>query len=221
MLWPMTTTVAVRGEAIREVDPEIATVLVTCTARDKDRSTTLSRLSARVEAVRSTLAGYSDALERHETSRLSVYAETRGRGERVAAYVGTANTSITITDLDVVGEMMLRLADLDQIAVNGPFWALRPGSPVYREARNAAVAEAIERAREYAAALGAHITALVELTDNGMCGGAVPLAFASRKMMDLAGPPEMDLDPQRQTIQANVEARFEISDPTVLAEPLD
>jgi hypothetical protein len=54
-----------------------------------------------------------------------------------------------------------------------------------------------------------------------MSGGAVPLAFASRKMMDLAGSPEMDLDPQRQTIQANVEARFEISDPTVLAEPLD
>ena len=220
----MTATVAVRGESTREVDPEIATFTVTCSARDKDRSATLSRLATRVEALRGTLETYAGALEKHETSRLSVYAEMGRRGERVTAYVGSAMTSVTVTDLDAVGEMMMRIADLDQVVVNGPYWALRPGSPVYREARQAAIADAVTRAREYATALGSHVTGLVELTDVGMGGGPVPLAaFASRKMaLDLAGEaPELDLDPQRQQVTANVEGRFTISDPTVLNDPLD
>jgi uncharacterized protein len=220
----MTATVAVRGEATREVDPEIATFMVTCSARDRDRSATLSRLAARVEALRGMLQTYAGALEKHETSRLSVYAETSRRGERVSAYVGNATTTVTVTDLDAVGEIMVRIADLEQVTVDGPFWALRPGSPVYREARQAAIADAVERAREYAAALGSHVTGLIEMSDIGMPGGAVPLAFASRKMaaQDLAGGmPELDLDPQRLQITANVEGRFTISDPTVLTDPLD
>jgi hypothetical protein len=33
--------------------------------------------------------------------------------------------------------------------------------------------------------------------------------------------PEIDLDPQLQTVHSVVEARFAISDPTALAEPVD
>lgn len=219
----MTATVAVRGEATREVDPEIATFTVTCSARDKDRAATLARLAARVETLRGTLEHYAGALENHETSRLSVYGESGRRGERVTAYVGNATTTVTVTDLDTVGEMMLRIADIDQVTVHGPFWSLRPASPVYRELRQAAIADAVTRAREYAGALGSHVTGLVELTDVGMGGGAVPMGFGARKMAQslAGGAPELDLDPQRQQVTANVEGRFTISDPTVLHDPLD
>jgi hypothetical protein len=36
-----------------------------------------------------------------------------------------------------------------------------------------------------------------------------------------AEQPELNLDPQLQQITAEIEARFTISDPTVLAAPLD
>ncbi|HTF08628.1 MAG TPA: SIMPL domain-containing protein, partial [Asanoa sp.] len=39
--------VAVRGEAVREVPPEIARFAVTVVARDKDRQATLRRLAER------------------------------------------------------------------------------------------------------------------------------------------------------------------------------
>ena len=62
---------------------------------------------------------------------------------------------------------MLRLADQDQVEVAGPWWSLRPDSPAHREARHAAIADALLRAREYAEALGARVTALLELADAG------------------------------------------------------
>ncbi len=216
-------TVAVRGESSREVDPELAEFTVTVSARDRDRAATLARLSERVAAVRRILDGYSAAISKRETSRMSVFAETKKSGEKISAYVGNATTTVTVTDLDVVGEMMLRVADADQVAVNGPFWSVRPGSPVYREARHAAIAEAVTRAQEYAEALGARVIGLVEISDAGMSGGSgmrvVPLSW--RAASAPAGQPELDLDPQRQQIQATVEGRFLISEPTILNQPVD
>lgn len=217
--------VAVRGESTREVDPEIASFTVTVSARDRDRATTLARLSTRVDALRSVLDGYAAAIEKRETSRLSVYAETARRGEKVSAYVGSTTTTVTVVDLDVVGEMMLRVADQDQVTVAGPYWSLRPASPVYREARQAAIADALERAREYASALGAHVTGLVEITDSGMSGGSMhTMKFAAQAMsrgMPAGATPEIDLDPQRQQVNAQIEGRFTISAPSVLAQPVD
>jgi uncharacterized protein YggE len=216
--------VAVRGESTRTVDPEIAEFTVTVHARDKDRATTLARLAERVAAVRSVLDAYAVAIEKHETSRMSVYAQTKRSGERVLAYVGNATTQVTVTDLDVVGEMMLRLADQDQVTVNGPIWSVRPASPVFREARHAAIADAVTRAKEYAEALGARVIGLVELTDVGMSGGGgfQPMfARAAALGGAPAGTPDLDLDPQRQQIQAQIEGRFRISDPAILTDPVD
>ena len=225
MTAPSAPTVAVRGESTREVDPEIAEFTVTVNARDKDRATTLKRLADRVAAVRTILDGYAAAIEKQETSRMSVFAETKRSGEKITAYVGNASTTVTVTDLDMLGEMMLRVVDNDQTAVNGPFWSVRPGSPVYREARHAAIADAITRAKEYAEALGARVIGLVELTDVGMSSPTMaPMAarFSSKApgVYD-GGRPDLNLDPQRQQINAQVEGRFRISEPTVLDDPLD
>jgi uncharacterized protein len=131
---------------------------------------------------------------------------------------------VTVTDLDVIGEMMLRISGVPQVSANGPFWSVRPGSPVYREARHAAIADAVTRAKEYAEALGARVIGLVELTDVGMSAGdmAAPRmmrAFAARGGAE--SMPELDLDPQRQQIQAQIEGRFLISNPSILDDPLD
>jgi uncharacterized protein YggE len=215
--------VAVRGESTREVDPEIADFVVTVNARDKDRATTLARLADRIAALRAILDGYAAAIEKRETSRMSVYAETKRAGEKITAYVGNATTNVTVTDLDVLGEMMLRVVANEQTSVTGPFWSVRPGSPVSRDARHAAIADAVTRAKEYAEALGARVIGLVELTDAGMSGPTLtPLSMSFAKSRgDMGGEPELDLDPQRQQINAQVEGRFRISEPTILAEPID
>jgi uncharacterized protein YggE len=208
--------VAVRGEAYREVPPELARFAVTATARDRDREPTLTRLAERAAAIRVLLEGAGPVVARRETGDLRVRPETRRSGERVVAWHGSVTTTVTVTDFAGLGELMLRLADQDQVEVAGPWWELRPDSPAHREARHAAIADALVRAREYAEALGARITGLIELADAG--AGERPM-FARAAFGggggEAGGPPELDLDPQPQTVQAAVQARFTISDPVL------
>ncbi|MFE0591825.1 SIMPL domain-containing protein [Micromonospora echinospora] len=208
--------VTVRGEAYREVAPEIARFTVTAMARDKDREVTLNRLAERAAAIRVLLDGQGSAVDRRETGELRVRPELKRSGERVVAYHGSVTTTVTVTDFAALGELMLRLADQDQVSVAGPWWSLRPDSPVHREARQAAIAEALGRAREYAEALGARVTGLIELSDSGMA--AQPMTFRAAAFTgttESGGAPEIDLDPQQQTVQAAVEARFAISEPVL------
>jgi uncharacterized protein len=211
--------VAVRGEAYREVDPEIASFAVTVAARDRDRDEALRRLASRVDSVRAVLDRYRDAIEKRETTGLSVHPELKGSGERVAAYIGAATTTVTVTDFTVLGELMLHLAGQDQTSVGGPWWAVRPDSPAHREARRAAVDDALERAREFAAAVGARIVGLIELSDAGLSAQplsrpeAVTLGF--RAAAAQAEVPQLDLEPQRQQVRASVEARLRISEPNL------
>jgi len=215
--------VAVRGEATREVPPEIARFAVTVSARDRDRQTTLRRLAERSDATRTLLDAYGEAVERRESGSLQVMPERKRSGEKVAFYRGSVTTTVTVSDFTALGELMLRLADQDQTTVAGPWWELRPDSPAHREARRAAIADALAVARDYAAALGARIAGLVELADSGL-GGRPPVPLAARaaampEAMDLAAAPAIDLDPQPQTVYAAVEARFVISHPTAIDEP--
>lgn len=216
--------VVVRGESVQEVPPEIARFAVTVSARDTDRQTTLTRLTERAEAVRALIDGYGSAIERRETGALHVWPELKRRsGERVASYHGTVTTTVTVTDFTVLGELMLRLSDTDQTSVAGPWWQLRPGSPVHREARRAAVHAAVDRAREYAEAVGARVTALLKIADVGTDARPFMPQTESFKLaaaaVDAAAAPQLDLDPEVLTVQASVEAHFAISEPTVLAEP--
>ncbi|HEX2356022.1 MAG TPA: SIMPL domain-containing protein [Micromonosporaceae bacterium] len=219
--------VAVRGEVVREVPPEIARFSVTVSARDKDRQATLHRLTQRAEAIRALLDGYGDAIERRETGGLVVGPELKRSGERVSAYHGSVQTTVTVADFTALGELLLRLADQDQTTVYGPWWELRPASPVYREARRAAIGDAVTRAAEYAEAVGARLGRLLEIADVGLSaqpvakrGFAVSLG-GMRAMAAESAAPELELEPQQQTVQASVEARFTITEPTKLTDPID
>jgi uncharacterized protein len=212
--------VAVRGEVTRQVPPEIATVHVTVGARDRDRQAALSRLAERSAALGTLLDGYATAIERRETSGVYVYPETKGPGERIVGYRGSVTLQLTVTDFAVLGELMLRLADQDQATVGGPYWALRPDSPAYRQARHDAIGDALTRAREYAEALGARVTRLLQLADSGLSGpGAEFDGAVTRGMtmgaMDAGGAPSLDLEPRQQQVYASVEARFAITEPTL------
>lgn len=209
--------VAVRGEVVREVPPEIAVFSVTVSARDRDRQAVLVRLTDRAATVREVIDSYGAAIERRETGSLHVRPELKRSGERVSAYHGSVTTTVIVRDFTVLGELMLRLADQDQVTVAGPWWELRPDSPVHRETRRAAIDAAVQRAREYAEALGARLIALLEIADTGMADRPM-MARAAYEVMSAAGaPPELDLDPQPQQVRASVEARFTMSEPAVLA----
>ncbi|HLI36770.1 MAG TPA: SIMPL domain-containing protein [Streptosporangiaceae bacterium] len=221
--------VSVRGEATVEAPPEIARMWVTVAAEDRDRRAALEKLSRRNAEVLSLVKSCGDAVERAETGGLSVYPVLRGRRggeskrgeEKVRYYHGTVRTRVTVGDFTVLGELAGRLADMEMTDLEGPWWGLRPDSPVYRHAREDAAREAVTRAAQYARAVGGQLTALLELADTGLIGEPVPRRMVSAKTAAArpavaAEPPVLDLEPETQTVRAQVEARFTMTQPAVL-----
>ncbi|MCX4761233.1 SIMPL domain-containing protein [Streptomyces sp. NBC_01275] len=221
---PDAPLLTVRGEADLEVDPEIARIAVTVTARGKDRRTTLDDLTHRNTTVLDLIKSYGDAVENLATGSVTLTPELapRGRGERIRTYHGNIHLTAELTDFTALGELTTRLADLELTRIDGPWWQLRPTSPVHRQARQQAVHEAVQRAKEYADALGTTITALIELADAGATAGrprsafdrrAVRFSMAAAETEQAAEP--LDLEPQRIHIRAEVNAQFTMHPPSL------
>jgi uncharacterized protein YggE len=223
--------ISVRGEAYLEVDPEIAVVSITVQARDRDRRAVLDRLVGRNRQVLDLVREYGDAVEKVESGPASAHPEFKPKGdrERVAGYAGQASARVTVRDLSVLGELVARLAELELVTVAGPWWSLRPDSPVYREARVAAARDATLRAGEYAAAFGGRLGELIEAADTGLLTSrstpqaGPPIRRARMMAAQMSAgyaeeAPSLDLEPARQSVTAQVEARFAMR-PAEPAEP--
>lgn len=203
--------VSVRGEALLVVEPEIADLGVTVRTRARDRQSALERCRAVQEDVAEVVRRAGDGVEAAETTGISVHLEYSpgGPGDPVASQ----HTRLRVGALDAVGELVVALGRLDDVEVDGPTWGLRHDSPAHGRARLEAVSDAVRRARSYAGAFGAELTALLEVSDPGIGGSglraAAGVAALSLEAADLA----LDVTPVRCEVRAAVEVRFAMSEP--------
>ena len=213
----------VRGEAHIEAEPELARITITVNSRGTDRRSALDDLTRRNHTVLELIRSHPEAVEKTQTSALVITPElAKGRGERVRSYHGRVHLEATLNDFTALGELVTRLAELDLTRVDGPWWSLRSDSPAYRTARTQAVHDAVRRAREYAQALGGEVTALLELADTGTESAAPYHArsFAPAAPGGATGAqpiPAITLEPQRQTVHAQVTAHFTMTPPDLRA----
>jgi uncharacterized protein len=212
--------ISVRGEASLEVEPEIAVVWVTVLAQDADRHRVVELLAGRVGALSDTIKGFGAAIEKLESQPVVVQPVVKaGRPrEKVAGYNARGGFAVTVKDFAILGDLVTGLADADLVTVTGPDWLLRPDSPVYRAARLAAAQDATQRATEYAEAFGGRINGLVEVADTGMLTpqrrpGGFAVAHAAARAGAADEEPAFDFEPAKQTVTAQVEARYTMTTP--------
>lgn len=219
---------AVRGESTIEVEPELARIEVSVAATSAQAVPARRMLAERGAVIEKILGEFGEVIEKDESSGMRLTPQLPGRAGtgQTAGYHGVIHHSITITGFDRLGELMARLSATEMTEVGGPWWDLRPDSPVYREARVAAVTDAVSRARDYAAAMGSELSGLIELADAHLLsearGPAEPRGLAApsprlpqRPRALAAEGPVFDLAPVRQRVRASVEARFTITEPDV------
>jgi uncharacterized protein YggE len=217
--------ISVRGEAVLEVEPEIARLSVHVQSKDDDRRKTLDQLVERNQHCLDLIKSYGEAIEKLETGGLLItpVLKYRRHAGDIQYYQGTAWIKITVADFGVLGELVTRLGDLERTAVNGPDWGLRRDSEVYRTATRQAAQEAVTRARDYAEALGCRLTGLVELADEGLTrhgrrGDVEGMAMPMSTMVAATGSAEPEaivLEPEAQIVRAAVEARFTATAPAL------
>jgi uncharacterized protein len=197
----------VRGEAQLDVPPDRASVSVTVHSTGSSAAAVRRELAAASEQVRPLLEAAPGVLEFRSTG-LHVGPLLAGRGgARITGYRGSFGTTIEVDDLEHLPALVQSLLGLPQAQVDGPWWSLRRDHPAYREARLAAVGDAQRRAEDYAAAFGATVGAVLEVSDLEEGFAARPFGKAMRAM---AAPdePAFDFEPELQTVTGRITVRF-------------
>jgi uncharacterized protein len=204
--------VVVRGEAVVVLAPEVADVVATVRTVARDRETALQRCRAGMDAVAAVVTQAGNAVETSETGSVSVHEQWQEQGPPQPA--AAVETRLVLRRLEAAGDLVVALGRLDDVTVAGPFWRVRRDSPAHAEARMAAVRDAVRRARQYAAAFGAELTALVEVADTGLSAASPRVARAAGAMARFeASDLTLDLTPGQQEVHGSVEVRFTITPP--------
>jgi uncharacterized protein len=202
--------VTVRGEAQLEGPPDLATVGLTLHASGESPEATRSQLAEGSAKVAGLLAEFETAVERSSTSGVHVFPVfNRRTPPKITGYQGTFSTQIVIADLESLSALVLALTALPNSQLDGPWWSLRHDNAMYREARLAAIADARQRAADYAAAFGTAVADLVEVSDlnTGFGGVREMRAFAVGKGAEDA---PFEFEPATQTVSGQVTVRFSL-----------
>jgi uncharacterized protein YggE len=204
--------VTVRGEAQLEGPPDLAGLSCTLHAEGESAEATRAKLATGSQAVAALLERFRDALERSSTSALHVSPTFNHRNPtKITGYTGTFTSSLTVSDLDALSEIILALSALPGVQVDGPWWSLRPDNPLYREVRLAAIAEARRRAADYAAAFEATVGDLVEVSDLDGGAGGVNLQMGRGYAESLTLDSSFSFEPAQQTVHGRVTVRFTLA----------
>jgi uncharacterized protein YggE len=224
-----TVTITVSGSAQRHYSPNRCTVHLGLHADGSDRQAAADQVTAAavsitdavtalVERPRSPVARWS--LDQIQHSRSRPYH--RDGKQRPWVYRSSASATVTFKDFAALGPFIDEVADVEAVSVGHLQWWLTRKVEAKKTAhvRDLAVQDALAKAQEYTQGLGYSEFHAIAIADPGMLGlstggqqylsapGGIP---AARAMSALPSDeiPMIELTPDRITVSADVEARFE------------
>jgi uncharacterized protein YggE len=202
-----TPVVTVRGEASMEVPPDLVTLAFVVHASASSAGQVRSELADASQRVKSTLDQFESALASVATQRLHVAPVLSPRTPtKITGYSGSYATQLVVRDFEALSPLVRALSQLPQSQLDGPWWSLRADHPSHRHVRLAAIQEARRRAADYAAAFGAALGDVVEVSDlEGGFAGPQLRAFAMAKGAEDAS---INFEPEQQTVTGQVTVRF-------------
>ena len=162
---------------------------------------------------RLTWSAYSSA-----TCEEGYHDKETGRLVRTGQVTATVALRVTVRDLGIFDDLSGVLAAHPSLNVHGVMWQVDWDNPAWPQVRAAAIAAAIGKARDYAAALGATVRHVEHIADVGLLGGDTapnqPGRLVLSKGFSASGgqPGAPGLDPVPQELSATIEARFRTTD---------
>ena len=205
--------VTVRGEAQLEGPPDLADFSLTVHVSADSPEHARAGLAHGSVTVARLVKTFEEALERSSTSGVHVTPVfNRRTPTKITGYTGHLSTTLSVADFEALPALLIALTEMPDVSLDGPWWSLRRDNAMYRDVRLAAIGDARRRATDYAAAFGARIAELVEVSDleSGFSGGAREMrSFAMAK--GAGDEPAFQLEPATQTVSATVTVRFTVT----------
>jgi uncharacterized protein YggE len=199
-------TVTVRGEAAIRTEPDEAVVWITLSALEKSPGPALADVARRTDGLVALLdeLGISRAHRTTTGVRVAEDFDHTPQGRRSLGHRAVGGVLVRLTDMGLIGRIVMRATDELDARVDGPNWRVSPTNPVWLEAATQASANAKARAAAYAAGIDAKLGSLISLSEpeHGYRGMIQPLSRAAAK------GPEMHIDVGEQEVTATIQATF-------------
>jgi uncharacterized protein len=200
-------TVLVRGRASADVPPDRVRLVLAVAAEAAAAVDALSALAARSAALDAALGRVELLLRRPSAVTLgplwSPQGEVTGQAARRAVTVEAAAAG-------PLGDLLAVVAQVPGASVDGVEWLVDPANPAHGRLRGQAVADARERAADYARAAGRPLGAVEQISEPGLSEPGPPVfrAMAMAKESGPGGGPVLELRPEPVPVSAEVDVRY-------------
>jgi uncharacterized protein len=228
---PVPTVISIRGDATIEVQPDLGTLHCELIAVEDDKPTALATAARHLDAVRSDLAGLggvprTSSEQRAPLSWLARSARTSMEYDHVhdrrsGRVIAEVDLRIELRDVDLLNAVAEVLSAQPTVSIDFVSWSVDEDNPTWSDVRARAIDVAIQRGRDYAAALGGTLASIDHIADSGLLASAnvSSESFGRRSAMSVSsgetklssGVETPTLDPDPISVSAVIEARFTAS----------
>jgi len=213
---PAYNTISVQGEGEAFQAPDVATFNFSVTREASSVAQAQTEVSERISEILDGLGEFQ--IEEKDIKTLSYNAYPRydfleticplglncPRGERVlAGYTVTQTISVKIRDLEKLSDVVQKLGELNVDNLNGPNLSIDDEDALIAEAREMAIEDAEEKARQIAKDLDVRIVRVTGFSEGGPYGFGGDFDIARSEAL---GAPKVDIPigENRAVIQVNV-----------------
>ncbi|HEU0021165.1 MAG TPA: SIMPL domain-containing protein [Dehalococcoidia bacterium] len=205
------TGISVSGQGQVSGTPDLATVNLGVEASRDTVQSAREDAAAAMEKVIQTLKDNGVADQDIRTSYFSINPRYDQNYQTITGFQVSNQLTVKIRDLDSVGSVIdaVVLAGGDLTRFQGINFSIEDVKPLEKQARNAAVADMVDKANQLAALSGVQLGQPYYISETG---GFSPLrlAFAEAAMFDQVGAAATSIQPGQVDVTVSVQAIFAI-----------
>jgi len=164
-----TLTVTGNGEA--SAVPDMATMRLGVSHSDRDAADAMDRVAKDGNAILAELREAGLAETDIQTGSISLSSNWDYDAQKVTGFTASISMSVYLRDLDLLGEVLATVTDVGGNNFGGFSLGLQDSAALNAEARAAAVADALAKARQYAEAAGVELGDILTIREGSGGGG--------------------------------------------------
>ncbi len=201
--------ITVTGQGRADAQPDMAMISVGVSSQAASAKQALAQTNSATARVLERLKAAGIAARDLQTGALSLSPRWDQRGEpgqerAITGYLATNSVRVRVRQLADLGKMLDTAVELGANQFNGLSFGLQDPGPQTDKARRAAVADALARARLYAAAAGVKLGPILSISEAGVTPPPMP------QMRSMAAAEAVPLAPGEVTLEASVTVVFAI-----------
>jgi uncharacterized protein YggE len=137
-----------------------------------------------------------------------------GINEPTGRVTATVNLHLAVRDFDMLEALGAQLSTHEDLHIHGVTWRVDSDNPGWAQVRADAIRAAIDKGRDYAAALGVSLVEVLQVADAGLLDGSTGRggpgqALAAAWSRGGSSPSDTpSLDPEPQELTATIDARL-------------